>query len=473
MRPKFHPKKLVAATAVALFGLAASTQALAADVVSARASDQPGHTRLVLDMNAAASHNLFTLESPPRVVIDLKDTSIQSERQLKAIRTALVKNIRTGVRNGDDLRIVMDVTSVPAIRSFSLPPINGEHRLVFDLTSKADKPAQRTATVDQGQAGDRDIVIVIDPGHGGKDPGATGPSGTKEKYVVMKLAKILADRINSIEGYKAILTRSDDRYLKLRTRTMIARRHGADLMVSVHADAFRTAQPKGASVFALSQRGATSETARWLANTENDADLIGGSGSLTLGDKDEQLAGVLLDLSMTSTINTSLMIGDKVLRNLGKVGHLHKDKVEQAGFVVLKSPDIPSLLVEAGFISNPQEERNLNSTAYLNKLAGSIAAGIDEYFRKAPPPGTLLASKDGRRSTVIASAPVQSKPQISAAPAPAKAVLRQELVYVIQRGDTLSEIARRHGVRKEQLKQENSLVSDRIMEGQELRIPTG
>ncbi len=237
-------------------------------------------------------------------------------------------------------------------------------------------------------------------------------------------------------------------YIGLRNRTILARKYSADLFVSVHADAFRTPQPKGASVFALSQRGATSETARWLANSENRSDLIGGAGGLSLDGRDDMLAGVLLDLSMTASINASLGVGSSVLGKLGGVAKLHKPGVEQAAFAVLKSPDIPSILVEAGFISNPQEEKNLATEWYRNKLAGAIMKGIDDYFQKTPPPGTLLAWQKQNR---------QGGNSISH--------------YRIQRGDTLSGVARKNQTTVSELMQFNDLRDDRVMVGQTIRIP--
>jgi len=234
----------------------------------------------------------------------------------------------------------------------------------------------------------------------------------------------------------------------LRSRTILARKHNADLFVSVHADAFRTPQPRGASVFALSQRGATSETARWLAQSENRSDLIGGAGGVSLDGRDDMLAGVLLDLSMTASINSSLGVGSTILNQLGGVAKLHKKGVEQAAFAVLKSPDIPSILVEAGFISNPTEEKNLGSAGYRRKLSEAVFRGIDDYFSKTPPPGTLLAwqKRNGDGSS-------------------------QASQYRIQRGDTLSGVARRMQTSVSRLMQYNGLNNDRVMVGQTIRIP--
>ncbi len=249
------------------------------------------------------------------------------------------------------------------------------------------------------KGGTRDIVIAIDAGHGGEDPGALGPGGLHEKNITLSIARELQRQINQVRGYRAELTRTGDYFIPLRKRTEIARKKGADLFVSIHADAAPSRSAFGASVFALSDRGATSETARWLADSENRSDLIGGDGSVSLGDKDQMLAGVLLDLSMTATLSSSLDVGHKVLTNVGRITSLHKRRVEQAGFMVLKSPDIPSILVETGFISNVNESRKLASASHQQALARSITSGIRQYFQQSPPPGTYIASCAPRASS--------------------------------------------------------------------------
>jgi len=348
--------------------------------------------------------------------------------------------------------VVLDLKSAIKPRSFVLEPNQQYgHRLVVDLIDEKGRRVERAAspTVTQGASGKRDIVIVVDPGHGGEDPGAIGPRGTREKDVVLRMSKTLADLINKQPGVAARLTRTGDYYIGLRNRTILARKHNADLFVSVHADAFRTPQPSGASVFALSQRGATSETARWLAQSENRSDLIGGGGGLSLNGRDDMLAGVLLDLSMTASINASLGVGSSVLGKMGSVTKLHKPGVEQAAFAVLKSPDIPSILVEAGFISNPGEEKNLASEWYRHRLADAIMDGIHEYFQRTPPPGTLLAWQKENRG---------KGGQITR--------------YRVQRGDTLSAVARENQTSVSELMRFNGMTDDRVMVGQTLRIPS-
>lgn len=438
-----------ALAAVMLLSLATTLQA-ATRVEGARIWPAPDHTRLVLDTAAPVQHTIFALENPARLVIDLKDAALTADLSSLDLTGSPVERIRSATRNGNDLRVVLDLKKDIKPRSFLLEPNQQYgHRLVVDLIQEgrtalpsADRPIIR----DSGD-GKRDIVVVIDPGHGGEDPGAIGPGGTREKEVVFRMSKILEELINSKPGYTARLTRTGDYYIDLRSRTLMARKHNADLFVSVHADAFRTPQPSGASVFALSQRGATSESARWLAQRENRSDLIGGEGGVTLNDKDDMLAGVLLDLSMTASINASVGVGGHVLNKLGGVTRLHKPGVEQAAFAVLRSPDIPSILVEAGFISNPQEERRLANRDHQRKIAEAVFRGIDDYFQNTPPPGTLIAWQRRQGGHAITE-------------------------YRIQRGDTLSGVARRNQVSVNELKRINGLTNDRLVVGQTLQIPS-
>ena len=434
-----------------LLMMTASLASAAAQVEGVRIWPAPDHTRLVLDTAGAVEHNVFSLSAPSRLVIDLKNVSLKTDFSKVDLEGSPIRRIRSARRNGNDLRVVLDLASDIKPRSFALEPNQQYgHRLVVDLIDEKGSRIERATspTVTQDSAGKRDIIVVIDAGHGGEDPGATGPRGTREKDVVLRMAKTLADLVNKQPGFTAKLTRTGDYYIGLRNRTVLARKYNADLFVSVHADAFRTPQPSGASVFALSQRGATSETARWLAQSENSSDLIGGAGGLSLEGRDEMLAGVLLDLSMTASINASLGVGSSVLGRLGNVAKLHKPGVEQAAFVVLKSPDIPSILVEAGFISNPKEEKNLASQWYRDKLASAIMDGIHEYFRRTPPPGTLLAWQKQNKGS----------PEVSQ--------------YRIRRGDTLSGVARQNQTTVSELMRFNGMSDDRVMVGQTIRIPS-
>ncbi|WP_028300811.1 N-acetylmuramoyl-L-alanine amidase [Oceanospirillum beijerinckii] len=407
----------------------------------------PDHTRLVFDLDKPIRHQLFTLDKPDRLVIDLDDTRGQDSIEKLPLKDTPISRVRTAVKSGSDLRVVFDLNSKIQPRSFLLKPNKQYgHRLVVDLVYKEKKTVKNTAPIPRvDPTGQRDIVVAIDAGHGGEDPGAIGPGRVREKTVVLAIARKVERMLNAEKGFKPAMIRTGDYYVGLRARTERARKHRADLFISIHADAFKDSRPRGSSVFALSQRGATSETARWLANSENSADLIGGvNGALTLDDKDKVLAGVLLDLTMTATLSDSLKVGQSVLRSMGQINKLHKRDVEQAGFMVLKSPDIPSILIETGFISNPREAKNLQSSAYQEKMARQIVAGIKRYFGSNPPPGTWLAHQKKRLS---------------------------QGSYVVSRGDTLSGIAQKNKISVASLRKANNLRSDALRVGQRLTIP--
>ncbi len=403
----------------------------------------PDSTRVVFDLSGSVEHSLFELENPHRIVLDLDKVVVAADTAQLELTNTPVQQIRTGSRPDGGLRIVFDMRSEAQPRSFVLEPTEGYgHRLVVDLFDEA-RATVRTI-VDFTEV-NRDVLIAIDAGHGGEDPGALGPGNVQEKHIVFGIAQSLKRQIDAMPGYSAVLVRTGDYYVSLRDRAERARAERADLFVSIHADAFDQPSAYGASVYALSQRGATSETASYLAQRENRADLIGGVGELSLRDKDATLASVLLDLSMTATLDSSLRVGDEVIRELGQVTRMHKRQVEQASFVVLKSPDMPSLLIETGFISNPDEVRRLADPSFQSTLAGSIFRGIQRYFERYPPEGSLLAQN------------------ISLLPK----------TYVIQRGDTLSEIAERFGVSMASLQQQNNLRGTVIQVGQTLSIPAG
>lgn len=368
--------------------------AFSAELKDVRFWDSPTQTRVVFDLSDAIDHSLFTLKSPNRVVIDIPNITLKSDFPKIDSKSSPIKNIRLGVRNGKDLRIVFDMNQDIKPNTLVLSPneMYG-YRLVVDFEKEDSIGDLINKRIRKMTEGNRDIIIAIDAGHGGEDPGAIGPKGTYEKDVVLAISKEIKKEIDRHQGYQAILTRTGDYFIPLRKRIEIVRKSKADLMISVHADAFHSPQPNGASVFVLSQNGATSEMARWLSNKENNADLIGGMESVSVTDKDNQLASVLLDLSMTSSINTGIGVGDKILREMGTITRLHKKQVEQAGFMVLKSPDVPSLLVETGFISNPGEERKLKDPAFRRNLAQKIFKGINTHFTRIPPPGTFIASK--------------------------------------------------------------------------------
>lgn len=456
---------LLRAVLVLCMILGVSAHAAQSSVTNARIWESPESTRLVLELSKAVEYKLITLPNPDRVVIDIKNARKQGQIfHTLDLSASPLKGVRSATRNQHDLRVVLDLKEKVEAKSFLLKA-NEQYgdRLVFDLISENRKKQAKVkleSRIDSTEftTGKRDIVIVIDPGHGGEDPGAIGPNGLREKHVVFSIAAALRDKINAQNGFKAFLTRDGDYYVGLRDRTILARKYNADLLVSVHADAFTRPEARGASVFALSNRGATSEMARWLAQKENSADLIGGIEGLKLDDKDHVLAGVLLDLSSTASLSASLGVGSHVLRSMGSMAHLHKKSVQQAGFVVLKSPDIPSILVETGFISNPQEAQRLKSVQYQQQLASSIHKGIVGYFEVAPPPGTLIAwlkHPENKRLATLAQAK--------------SAVFN----YTVKRGDTLTHIAVRNQVSLHEIRRLNGLVSDQLRVGQNLQLPSG
>ncbi|WP_426415816.1 N-acetylmuramoyl-L-alanine amidase [Aestuariirhabdus sp. LZHN29] len=422
-----------------------SSTAWAASVESMRIWRAPDSTRLVFDLSGPVEHSVFPLKAPDRLVIDLKGARMKDSVAALATENTPVKQLRWAQRDGKNLRIVLDLNASVKPRSFLLKPnASYGHRLVLDLD---DHKTSSVKTIDKvvapGSSRSSDVIIAIDAGHGGEDPGAIGYRGLKEKKVVLQIARELAALLAREPGFKPVLVRTGDYYVGLRKRTQRAREANADLLVSIHADAFKNRKANGASVFAISQRGATSETARWLASSENNADLIGGVGGVSLDDKDSVLAGVLLDLSMTASLSASLDAGSEVLKEIGRVNRLHKSRVEQAAFVVLKSPDIPSILVETGFITNPTDGKNLASSKHQKRLARSIHAGIKRYFTRTPPPGTYLSQRqrgDQQR-------------------------------HVITRGETLSSIASRYRVTVASLRQHNNLNADMLRIGQVLQIP--
>ena len=348
----------------------------------------PDNTRVVFDVTSPVRHELKLLSDPFRIVVDIKETEPSATLPRPADNDGYIRGIRSG-QHGDFLRIVLDLKKYAQAKSFLLKPNERYgHRLVVDLYSSQQEQVQ--IAEEAPVPGHRDVVVAIDAGHGGEDPGAIGPRGTYEKKVVLQIAKKLAAALDREPGIRAVLTRKGDYYLPLRKRIELARLHKADLFISIHADAFTNPRVHGSSVYVLSSRGASSEHARWLAERENASDLIGG---VSLDDKDNLLASVLLDLSQTASLEESINAAEDILEGLKKVGTLHKPGVESAAFAVLKSPDIPSLLVETAFISNPQEEKKLRSSAYQQKLAQALTASVKRYFKENPPNGTILATR--------------------------------------------------------------------------------
>ena len=418
------------------------TAAQAATVENIRVWSESGKTRVVLDLSHPARHNIFTLRGPDRLVVDLKSSRLAESLKAMPSGTGSVRSIRSAVRANGQLRVVLDLNEAVRSRSFTAGPNNkyGD-RLVIDLQRSGSLHAVKTAS-ESYQPG-RDIVVAIDPGHGGHDPGAIGRGKTREKDVALQISRTLAARINSEPGMKAVLVRTGDYYVDHRRRMEIARRNKADLFISVHADAVDDRRANGASVYALSLKGASDEAAKQLAERENASVRIGG---ISLEDKDEVLASVLLDLSQSAALSASLDVGSKVIRELAGLGKVHRRTVQQAGFLVLKSPDMPSILVETAFISNPSEEKKLRDKRHQQRLADAILAGVRNYFYTNPPPDTRIAMEMRR-------------------------VPARKVRHVIARGDTLSEIAERYNVSTAAIRAANKLSNDRIRVGQTLSIP--
>jgi len=423
-----------------VLSLGAPELAFGAAIVAVRVWPAADYTRVTIESDLPLAARHFMTDGPPRLVVDI------DQLELSPTLRELVGKVKSddpyiaGVRVGQNqprvVRLVVDLKQAVAPQQFTLPPVAAYgHRLVFDLyplqerdpllelirdkdraekqaeqavrdslgelIGRADRPVAASAprpaasappmmspapppppTAEARRKVERLTIVAIDPGHGGEDPGAVGPSGLREKDVVLAVALRLRDRLNAIPGTRAMLTRDSDYFVPLQERVRKARRVQADLFVSVHADAFLTPKARGASVFALSSGAATSAAARWIADKENAADVVGGVNQRSV--KDAQVLRALLDMSTTAQIKDSLRVGHEVLQLIGKVGHLHKSQVEQAGFAVLKAPDIPSILVETAFISNPDEEKLLRSARYQEKLVDALVNGIRRYFAKHP-----------------------------------------------------------------------------------------
>ncbi|MDP1708115.1 MAG: N-acetylmuramoyl-L-alanine amidase [Gammaproteobacteria bacterium] len=428
-------------SALLLALVSATTWAAPVQVEGVRVWPAPDNTRIVIDLSAPVEYQLN--RTGDQLQIDLAHATLKRALPpIDAMRGLLaglqVHTVEKGVR------FALALTPGADAKSFVLKPYQQYgHRLVVDLSPlkpavPTHLPAQAAVIGQESRAvvppASREIVIAIDAGHGGEDPGARGRNGTLEKDVVLATARRLEALVRAEKGMRPVMIRDGDYYLSLRQRIQKARQHKADLFISIHADAFLHPNAKGSSVYTLSERGASSEAARWLAESENAADLVGG---VSLEDKDELLASVLLDLSQTATSGASQVIAAEVLSSLNAVGNVHKPQVQQAGFVVLKSPDIPSILVETAFISNPKEEQRLRDPRFQQSLAEAIMRGARSYFARHAPPGSVLALRE----------------------------------HVVNRGETLAGIARQYQTTPDQLRVVNRLSGDLLKVGEVLRIP--
>lgn len=424
----------------------------------------PESTRVVFDLSEAPNYTYFSLEGPNRLVVDLKKASTKLSLKNIDNNSKLVKGVRVSKSpTKGDLRLVIDLVKPLNANLFSLPvtaPYG--NRLVVDLEDKTLTTATAVVsstpvkTVTQSAQSSRDIVVAIDAGHGGDDPGSIGPSGVYEKKVALEIAKRVASKINDTPGMRAVMIRTGDYFVNLNKRSELARNSKADLLISIHADAFTSPQPKGASVWVLSMRRANSEIGRWLEQKEKHSELLGGAGEIIQNTDNEQyLAMTLLDMSMNSSMAIGHSVAGDILKDLGSVTELHKSRPESASLAVLKSPDIPSILVETGFISNPKEERLLNSSRHQESIATAIHKGVSRYFHNNPPADTLLAKRNSGGITASTSAKSSSG----------------NIKHKVSRGESLSAIAQRYQVPMASIKRANGMKTDVVQLGQTLVIP--
>ena len=433
------------ATLACVAGVGIAAGAGPARINDVRLWSGPEGTRLVIDLSAPAHYSVFTLGNPDRVVIDLDQTTLSS-RKAMPVGQGPVHRVRSGPRPGNDLRIVLDTIGPLAPRAFNVAPDGtAGNRLVVEFpardgtvaakavplntvplktevaktssstapmpasvvappmaTSPAKVPMLAATKSVAAASNGRDIVVAVDAGHGGQDPGAIGRGGTYEKHVTLAIARKLAQAIDREDGMRAVLIRDGDTFVSLRNRIRKAREHGADMFVSIHADSVRDRSVGGSSVYVLSTRGASDEAARWLAERENAADLVGG---VSLDDKNDVLASVLLDVTQKESVSNSVEAASTVLTSLRGVGDVHRTRVQHAGFVVLKSPDIPSMLVETAFISNPVDEKRLRDREQQQRIADAVHYGVRGYFYENPLPGTRLAALSAARRSAAAASP--------------------------------------------------------------------
>ncbi len=424
--------------------LLACASASGAEIRSVRSWSSPEYTRVVFDLSGPADYKLFDLADPDRVVLDVRNSTFVEGFSTPEIK-GLLKSVRIGKEGKSDSRVVFNLGDTVRPKSFLLAPDGKSgNRLVLDFYPKtaSSAPVKKLLDALPANTAGRKVLIAVDAGHGGKDPGAIGASGSYEKMLTLNVARELKAQIDREPGMSAMLIRDRDVYVPLKQRYAIARKAHADLFVSIHADACPGAcEAQGSSVWVMSPRGATSESARLLADRENSSDLIGG---VSLDDKDADLAAVLLDLQQGATMGASNTVADQVLAALRQIGPTHRNYVERANFIVLRSPDVPSILVETAFISNPIEENKLKDSAHREKLAKAIIEGARNYFRIEPP--------DGSQFALNTNAARASR-------------------HVVGAGESLSIIANRHSTSVDALRSFNKLSSNNVRVGEVLRIP--
>lgn len=477
----------------------------AASIDEVRMWRAPDHTRLVFDLSEEVSYNLFTLDNPHRVVVDIQNSILLGDLSELEFVSSPIENMRSGSRNDNDLRIVLDLNKQIEVSSFTLQP-NSElgNRLVVDLYDSATSYVPSNPVVNPispiSTDAKREIVVAISAGHGGEDPGSIGYDGRiKEKNVTLAISRYLRDYFDSIPGYTPVMIREGDYYVELQRRPQIAREGRADLFVAIHADWFRSSRANGVTIYALSGDRADRENARRVTEKENSSDLLGGvGGDLAIGSLDDDVALTLVSLQMAWSMEQSLIAGTSVLASLDGVSRLRRDKVQQASLQVLNSPDIPSMLIETGYLTNPEEAKRLNSSSYQRNMAQAIAQGIMNYFYDAPPEDTLVAwqkengitpgtytVKSGDSLSVIAqrfdltTIALKSLNNLSSNTIQIGQVLNlpgaspiRISEHTIRGGETLSGIADRYSISLARLRAANNLSNDRILVGQVLKIPT-
>ncbi len=479
----------------------------------------PDETRVVIDLKTEAEFSYFTLSSPDRLVVDLKKTTLSTKLPLTVKDSPVLKKVRkSSPPESSTYRLVFELKKKTPVQIFKLAPTPGGqygHRLVVDIahgkgeTSSTPTSSSSTAQVSRDASqlsGTADIVVAIDAGHGGEDPGSIGPTRKYEKHATLAISKKIVSQINAVPGMKAVLTRRGDYFVNLNKRSEIARKNKAHFLVSIHADGFRTSKPRGGSVFVLNTRRANTEIARWVENHEQQSQLLGGAGDLlSKNTNDKNVSQTLLDLQFSHSQKEGYKVATKILREMKLAGiHLHKKEPVNASLAVLKSPDIPSVLVETGFITNPTEERLLFQRSHQDKLARALTKAIVQYFEANPPEGTLFANRgktikhkvskgeslsliakkygtstkaimqsNKLKSTSLAIGQVLTIPGAKGSvsvPAVKNPVETKTITHVVQRGEYLGKIASKYKVSVAAIKRENRLKSDTLKLGQKLKI---